>query len=53
MSMGNYMRVGAEETGTMAVTDHPVGIDHLTVRPTNFDPEEDRTAEPGEGDSKQ
>jgi hypothetical protein len=43
--MGNYMGVRTGEVDTMAVTDHPVGIDHPTVRPTNFDPEEDRTDE--------
>ncbi len=53
MSMGNYMREAAVRPDTMAVSDHTVGIDHPTVRPTNFDPEEDRTAEAEDDHSEQ
>lgn len=53
MSMGNYMRLGTVQSGTMAASEHTVGIDHPTVRPTNFDPEEDRPVESEEGSSEQ
>jgi len=38
MSMGNYkspQRVGSD---TMAVSHTPIGLDHLTTVPENFDP---------------
>ena len=44
MNMGNYMIVASLALDTMATTNQPVGIDHPTVRPANFEPDEN----PGE-----
>jgi hypothetical protein len=41
MSMGNYMSVATLYSLTMAASTPTVGIDHPTVRPANFDPEEE------------
>ena len=51
MSMGNYMRVATEGSNTMSATTPTVGIDHPTVTPTNFDPEEN--GEDSDDDSEQ
>ncbi len=53
MSMGNYMGLGVVRPDTMAATEHTVGIDHPTVRPTNFDPDEDHPVASEDGTSEQ
>lgn len=40
MNMGNYLGQCDQLSSVMA-TKQPAGIDHLTVVPTNFDPDED------------
>jgi len=47
MSMGNYLG-GASERHRVMATKQPTGMDHLTVVPTNFDPDID---EPVDGDT--
>lgn len=48
MSMGNFLWGGRVQRDVMAasekpaVPDRPVGVDHLTVVPTNFEPDGDR-----------
>jgi len=42
MIMGNYIRPARQLVAVMA-TEQPAGIDHLTVVPTNFDPDEQQT----------
>ena len=42
MRMGNFLSVNGVITFVMATTTSRVGIDHTTVVPTNFDPEEAR-----------
>lgn len=41
MRMGNYMRVDPLPRAVMATTDSGVGIRHVTVVPTNFEPDLD------------
>jgi len=49
MSMGNYMRVECLPPCVMATSETPVGIDHPTVRPENFEPDtEDDEPESGQ-----
>ena len=45
MRMGNFMWVGPIGTLVMAAMDSRVGISHVTVVPTNFDPDLDAEAE--------
>ncbi len=42
MRMGNFMCSGPIGDIVMAVKDSRMGIHHLTVVPTNFDPSPDR-----------
>ena len=43
MRMSNYLSRGPEARAVMAVTQSSFGMGHLTVVPTNFEPEEDET----------
>jgi len=52
MSMSNYLSGEAEHQRVMA-TKQPTGMDHLTVVPTNFEPDIDDSAEEGGTASKQ
>jgi len=52
MSMGNYFR-GAHELQTVMATRQPTGIDHLTVVPTNFEPDTEDPADEDETAQKQ
>ena len=45
MRMGNFMWVGLIGMPVMAATDSRVGISHVTVVPTNFDPDLDADGE--------
>lgn len=48
MSMSNYLYVGAIRIDTMSATNQPVGLNHLTVVPENFEPESDSCPSCGE-----
>jgi len=52
MSMGNYLG-GASERHRVMATKQPTGMDHLTVVPTNFEPDIDDSAEEDGTASKQ
>lgn len=39
MRMGNYLMMGTLQCGVMATSKTPMGVDHTTVVPENFDPE--------------
>ncbi len=39
MRMGNFLSETALRIVTMAVRRQPIGMNHLTVVPTNFDPD--------------
>ena len=39
MSMGNYLSIERLSPSVMAARNQPVGLDHLTVVPTNFEGE--------------
>jgi hypothetical protein len=41
MSMGNYLYARRVRMDVMSASTHPVGLDHLTVVPENFDPDAD------------
>lgn len=46
MRMGNYLNIQAVLPDVMATTNRPaVGLQHVTVVPENFDPEERRRSE--------
>jgi len=45
MSMGNYLREEDVSSDVMAARTQPVGIAHLTVVPSNFEPETDASHE--------
>ena len=38
MSMGNYFSVLAVRVGVMAASNQPLGVDHTTIVPENFEP---------------
>lgn len=44
MSMGNYLGVAARQHSVVK-TPRRIGIAHVTVVPTNYDPDEDRSTE--------
>ena len=37
MSMGNFLRGTPLRLGVMAASNQPVGVDHLTIVPENFE----------------
>jgi hypothetical protein len=47
MLMGNYLRTRTERHCTMAATNQSVAIDHQTVVPENFDPDDADRPESG------
>jgi len=52
MSMGNYLRCEHERPYVMA-TKQPAGMDHLTVVPTNFEPDAEHRSDDGGTPSEQ
>jgi hypothetical protein len=52
MSMGNYLR-GEDEQSTVMATKQTVGLDHLTVVPVNFDPDDHSTREDDDASREQ
>lgn len=52
MSMGNFLRVWPVDIDVMAASNQPVGVDHVTIVPENFDSgQEDHDADADEDDS--
>lgn len=41
MIMGNYFRGGNVSRNTMAASTQPVGVDHVTTVPVNFEADDD------------
>jgi len=48
MSMGNYLRKQDVRMGVMAASDQPVGVDHPTIVPENFEADARDREENGE-----
>jgi hypothetical protein len=46
MSMGNYLMMEALQIDVMATSKTPLGVNHTTVVPENFDPETGDREEP-------
>lgn len=51
MSMGNYLRVGGLPDDVMAACNQPLGFDHPTVVPANFEPDDEQSAEDNQAES--
>lgn len=47
MSMGNYLSMRGLPTNVMAARNEPLGFDHPTVVPTNFEPDSEQSDDDG------
>jgi len=52
MRMGNYLSVRPETQVVMAASQSSFGIRHLTVVPTNFEPEADEAGDEAENETE-
>jgi hypothetical protein len=53
MSMSNYLYVRHERSDVMATRESPIGVDHPTIVPENFEPESATNGERDRADPEQ
>lgn len=51
MSMGNYLSGGDVPQAVMAARNEPLGCDHPTVVPANFEPDDQQSTDDAESES--